>query len=209
MTPNSTNPCLTARAVSAKKAANLGDIMHKFAIALIAVLLLAGCAKPNSQNQYSENDVGQVADTYFGTVVSLREVDITGKNTGTGALAGAVAGGAASNYYTGHGNGKILTTAAGAIAGGALGYVGEQALADHKGIEYTIKKDNGKIITVVQNKVEGAAVFKPGAYVMVQKIKGKGHYDRVMAANGVAPETQPKKVKHHKDAGSDDDTSDK
>ena len=65
--------------------------MKKTLTLLLAVSLLTGCTQPG-QNRYGYQDVGQSATVTFGTVITEREVDITGQNTGVGATAGARGG---------------------------------------------------------------------------------------------------------------------
>ena len=108
----------------------------------------AGCYQ-NSQSRYSYQEVGQSTVVEFGTVVAMRQVDITGQNTGVGALGGAAAGGIGGSTI-GRGAGNAGAILGGVLIGAAVGALAEQALADRTGLEYTITLSNGKTITIVQ-----------------------------------------------------------
>ena len=133
---------------------------------LIAVAILpTGCAKQPGQNQYGYQDVGQSTLVEFGTVVSVREVGITDQTTGAGALLGAGAG-AGAGAYVGQGSGNAWAVAGGAIAGAVAGSALEQAAADRTGIEYTVTKENGQTVTIVQNQNKEDKVIQVGQRVM-------------------------------------------
>ena len=106
-------------------------------ILLIAVLgALSGCEHPN-QNTYRYDEVGKSSAVSFGTVLAIREVNIIGKNTGAGAVAGAAAGAGAGSYL-GSGSGNAWAIGGGLLVGAVAGALAEQAMADRKGIEYTV-----------------------------------------------------------------------
>ncbi len=156
-------------------------------IALCAPFALAACAKDPSQNRYNYNEVGQSVIAEFATVASVREVDITGRNTGAGALAGAAAG-AGGGSYVGNGSGSAWGAAGGALAGAAIGYAVEQSVADHKGYEYIVVTEEKKTKTIVQNQAPQDRVFKAGDRVLVQT---KGTYQRVLPTDSL-PDTVKK-----------------
>ena len=143
-----------------------------------AMLVLAGCAT-QGQSRYSHQDVGRATVVEFGTVVASRPVDIKGQNTGAGGLVGATAGGLALSNV-GQGTGNLAAVLGGALVGGVLGAVAEQAVSDRVGIEYTITLANGKTITMAQEQAQEDRVFAPGERVMVQT---SGTYQRVLAAD--------------------------
>jgi outer membrane lipoprotein SlyB len=160
------------------------------ALAALSLFTLTGCQHPG-QNTYGYQDVGQNAVVKFGTVIREREVDITGKNTGTGAGVGAV-GGAVAGSFVGRGGGSLAGLLAGAVIGGVTGAVAEQAMADHKGIEYVITEEDGQTVTIVQNANKDEQPLKKGQRVMVQT---SGTYQRVLPADDL-PETikRPKRI---------------
>jgi outer membrane lipoprotein SlyB len=115
---------------------------------LVSMFVLAGCATNEfSGNRYEGAAVGEVSRTDRGYVLSLRKVEIKPEGSTTGAALGAVGGGLLGSLFGG-GDGKYLTTAAGAVAGGVAGNAIASRPVD--GIEYTVKLDNGSIITITQ-----------------------------------------------------------
>jgi outer membrane lipoprotein SlyB len=164
---------------------------NPLATVLVAAVLVSGCVD-SGQNRYSYNDVGKTSVVQFGTVLAVRPIDITGQNTGAGAIAGGAAGGLAGNQF-GHGGGKAGATLAGALVGLAAGAIAEQALSDRKGLEYTIVLENGKTVTIAQEHSEKDRVFAAGERVMVQ---ASGTYQRVLPADNLPTEiARPKGIK--------------
>lgn len=166
--------------------------MKKAMSALSVVLLLCGCAKQDGLSQYNYNDVGQSTLVEFGTIVNAREVGITGQNSGAGALVGAGVG-AGAGSYAGGGSGTAWAMVGGALAGAAIGAIAEQSAADSKGMEYTVTKENGQTITVVQNMNKEDRILQSGERVMVQI---SGSYQRVLPANNLPEQIKrPKGIK--------------
>jgi outer membrane lipoprotein SlyB len=155
---------------------------------LLLATLLTGCNQAG-QNRYGYQDVGRNSVVKFGTVISMREVEITGQNTGIGATAGA-AGGAIGGAYVGSGGGSLGAMIAGALIAGVAGHIAEQAISDHRGIEYTITEEDGQTVTIVQNLNKDETPIKQGQRVMVQS---SGNYQRVLSA-----EALPTKIKRPK-----------
>jgi outer membrane lipoprotein SlyB len=157
---------------------------------IAATALLTACQQPG-QNRYGYQDVGRATTVEFGTIISEREVDITGQNTGIGAGAG-IAGGAIAGSYIGHGGGSLGAILAGALIAGVAGAAAEQAMADHKGIEYVVTEHNGETVTIVQNQKSDEPILKPHQRVMVQT---SGSYQRVLPADDLPTEIKrPKKI---------------
>lgn len=161
-------------------------------VALCAPFCLGGCAKLPDQNRYNYNEVGQSVITEFVTIVSVKEVDITGRNTGAGALAGAAAGGAGASYI-GNGSGSAWAAAGGAIAGAVIGSAIEQAAADRKGYEYIVVTEDKKTKTIVQNQSPTDKVFRPGEQAIMQI---KGSYQRLIPTDDL-PDTVKKPKGFH------------
>ena len=153
-----------------------------FLVALaIGLLSVAGCAARQSQNVYRYDEVGKTAAVSFGTIVSSRIIDITGQNTGTGALVGGAAGAGAGSYL-GNGSGSVWGAAAGALVGVAVGLAAEQAAADRQGIEYIVVLESGVTMTVVQEIGKNDAPIQAGDRVIVQNTGG---YQRVLPASNL------------------------
>ncbi len=154
---------------------------------LLIILLVSGCAKNQGQNQYNYNEVGQSTEVEFAQVVQVKQVDIQGRNTGTGAAAGMAAGSAAG-YQVGNGNGQVGGLIAGMVIGGIAGHIAEQELANQKGYEYVVVTEHKKTKSIVQNQNPEDVVFKKGDRVMVQTT---GAYQRVMPTDDL-PDTVKK-----------------
>ncbi len=157
----------------------------------VAAGSLAACQNPN-QNRYSYQDVGRASVVEFGTVVAVRQVDITGRNTGLGAGVGGAAGGIAGSTI-GRGSGNAAAVLGGVVIGAIAGAVVEQAMADRTGLEYTVTLSNGKTITIVQEQGPSDRVLAPGERVMIQ---ASGTYQRVLPADHLPTEiSRPKGIK--------------
>jgi outer membrane lipoprotein SlyB len=84
-----------------------------------------------------------------GTIVSEDIVDIEkDRGIGAGAAIGGAAGALAGSAF-GKGEGKILTTAAGALLGGTAGHFAQRS-KNYKCVRYVIKLDNRNTICIVQ-----------------------------------------------------------
>jgi outer membrane lipoprotein SlyB len=125
--------------------------------------------------------------TEFVRIVAVKEVDITGRNTGAGALAGAAAGGAGGSYI-GNGSGSGWAIAGGAVAGAVIGAAVEQEMANRKGYEYIVVTEDKKTKTIVQNQSPTDKVFQPGDRAIMQI---KGSYQRLIPLDGL-PDTVKK-----------------
>jgi outer membrane lipoprotein SlyB len=161
------------------------------AMAILLALFVTGCTQPG-QNRYGYADVGKATQVEFGQIIAMKEVQITGRNTGAGALVGGAAG-MGAGAYVGGGTGRLWGSGVGALAGLLIGGLAEQAISDHNGMEYTVTINSGDTRTIVQNIVEGDAPLHIGQRVTVQV---SGQYQRVMPADTLPTEIKrPKKVK--------------
>ncbi|MBQ8651232.1 MAG: glycine zipper 2TM domain-containing protein [Alphaproteobacteria bacterium] len=123
---------------------------------MCSVVLFSGCStNPFSGNTYDSASMGEVSRTDTGTIVSLRKIEIKSEGTGAGTALGAVGGALAGSLFGG-GDGKYLTTAAGAVIGGVAGNAIENRSQD--GIEYTIQLDNGSTVTIAQGLTPALSV---------------------------------------------------
>lgn len=147
-------------------------MIKSFLVVALAGISLAGCAdRSMSGDVYSASQAKRVQTVTFGTLVSVRPVQIEGGETaGTlGAVGGAVLGGLLGNTVGG-GTGRTLATAAGAVAGGVAGNsIGELA-ARGNGVELEIRTDNKENIVVVQKA--GSTRFSPGQRVRMAQSGG-------------------------------------
>jgi uncharacterized protein YcfJ len=79
-----------------------------------------------------------------GRIESIHEIHEAGKGSGLGIAAGAILGGVLGNQF-GHGNGRALTTVAGAAGGGYAGNEVEKHVRSSTSYEVRVRMENGKI----------------------------------------------------------------
>jgi outer membrane lipoprotein SlyB len=99
----------------------------------------------------------------IGVVIMVREVQIEGTKSGLGAVAGGLMGGVLGSTIGG-GSGRRVATVAGGIAGAGAGAAIEEGATRQKGLEITVKLDNGEVISIVQGADEA---FDEGDLVRV------------------------------------------
>ena len=142
------------------------------AVVAVASTALASCARQISPGVYTGAHVGEVRETYAGTLQSARVVTVQEgemlEDNRTGGLLGGVAGGAAASRI-GQGTGKAVAIAGGALAGATLGALAERSVKRQEAMEYIVRLDNGALLTVVQGLQPQIGV---GQRVYVQESAG-------------------------------------
>lgn len=134
-----------------------------------ASLLLAGCASSSSSGSvYNSRQTRGEQTVRMGVVESVREVTIEGDKGPVGAIAGGAVGGVAGSNVGG-GKGSTIGSILGAVAGGVAGNVLERKFTEKKGLEITVKLDNGELRAITQ---EADELFKPGERVRL--LSGSG-----------------------------------
>ena len=66
----------------------------------------------------------------------------------------------------------------GGLIGAGIGYLSQQQLNDREGIEYVLEMDDGRTVTLVQNRADDEVPLADGTPVLVQV---SGQYTRVIA----------------------------
>jgi outer membrane lipoprotein SlyB len=167
--------------------------MRALAGLLIAALALVGCAHP-SESTYESGDVGRTIETARGSVISARPVKISGETNAVGPVAGGALGAAGSALAF---QGSGLVAVIGGVLGAGIGYLAQKQLNNREGIEYVLQMDDGRTVTVVQNREADAPPLPDGTPVLVQV---SGQYTRVIAdplaervggADWVDPDARP------------------
>jgi outer membrane lipoprotein SlyB len=160
---------------------------------LAGALILAGCAHPSS-GTYDSGDVGRTIETAQGSVVSSRPVKISGEANAVGPVAGGALGAAGSALAF---QGSGLVAVIGGVLGAGVGYLTQKQLNNREGIEYVLQMDDGRTVTLVQNRTSDEPPLPDGTPVLVQV---SGQYTRVIAdpraervggADWVDPDTRP------------------
>jgi len=130
--------------------------------AFVAAATLVGCATPSgSGSVYSSSQTRHEQTVRMGVVESVREIIIQGTSGRVGAVAGGAVGGVAGSDM-GHGKGSTVGSIVGAVAGGVAGSAIEREATKKKGLEITVRMDNGELRAIAQEADEG---FHPGERV--------------------------------------------
>lgn len=101
-----------------------------------------------------------------GTVTDVREVEVKGKGSGVGVVAGAVVGGLLG-HQVGRGSGNTLATVGGAVAGGYAGNEVEKNVKKSTLFKTTVQFEDGSVhdYTLGQRYAVGARVQVNGKKV--------------------------------------------
>ncbi len=152
---------------------------------VLVPLALAACSHPSSDT-YDAGAVGRTIETAKASVVTSRVVEVTGETNLVGPAAGGVAAAATTGALVrGKGSGA-LQVLAGLIGAGA-GYAIQKTANDREGIEYVLKMDDGRTVTLVQNREDEEEPLPNGSPVLVQL---NGSYTRIIA-DPTTEETPP------------------
>ena len=143
---------------------------------VLAPLVLAACSHPTS-NTYDAVDVGRTIETVQAAVVSSRTVEITGETNTIGPAAGGIGAAATTGAFVNGSGSGLLAIVAGLVGAGAE-YLVQESANDREGIEYVLKMDDGRTVTLVQNREDDEEPLPDGSPVLVQL---NGRYTRVIA----------------------------
>ena len=126
--------------------------MYKnFTVFLLMTLLLgiSGCSM-HSGSTYERSEMGSPQYFKKGVILSIREVEIKGTESGTGAVVGATAGGLAGSTLGGGTATRALGAVGGAVIGGLLGHATEDLITSGTASEFIIQPNKGEPYAVVQ-----------------------------------------------------------
>jgi len=115
-----------------------------------AALGTAACAPQRTGDTYNSYQMQQPQTVGYGTIVSMRQVQVAGSSSGVGTMAGVAAGGIAGSAIGGGWRGPALGAIAGAVIGGIAGTAIERGATQGTATEFIIQQDNGQTIAVVQ-----------------------------------------------------------
>ena len=160
------------------------NIQVRTAIALLLAAIVSGCV-PATQTgtSYSRDEVRTVQDVKLGTVIDAVPVKIEGTNSGAGGAVGGAIGGLAGSTVDDGTTADIAAVVAGA-AGAIIGAKTEDALTRANGTEYTIRLEDGELISVVQANDKHAEPIRAGDRVKL--LAQSGTY-RVSKLGALAP----------------------
>lgn len=138
--------------------------------AVVSSVVLAGCANTGlGGGSYTRSQARGEQSVRLGVVESVRDVLIEEADTDTGALTGAVLGGIAGSTVGGGSRANAAGAVLGAVIGGIAGQAIEKSNKDRKGVEVTVRLENGKLIAITQEKDEE---FRVGDRVRI--LSGQG-----------------------------------
>jgi len=112
---------------------------------------LCNCIHNVSPNTYTHGEIGIAAKVNKGVIISKRIINIE-STSGIGGVAGAVGGGAAGSMIGGSTATNVVGAVGGAVVAGVVGHELDKAINRHTGYEYIIKLDDGKTISIAQEK---------------------------------------------------------
>ena len=124
--------------------------------------VVRGCAGLGS-GSYTREQARREQTVRQGYVESVREVKLEGTRSGAGAVGGAVLGGVGGRAI-GRGTGSTVAAVVGAVAGGVAGHMAEGNITAKRGVEVTVKLDNGQMVAITQ---EADEAFRPGDRVRI------------------------------------------
>ena len=138
------------------------------AVAVVASLAAARAGPAASSGVYKARQTGTEQVVRMAVVESVREVIINRGETGVGQTAGAVVGGVAGSTV-GDGKGSVIGAVVGAVAGGLVGQAMERQGNQVRGLEITVRLDDGQLRAITQ---EADEMFRPGDRVRL--VSGRG-----------------------------------
>ena len=120
----------------------------RFSISVLVLAGLSACGPTYSPDTYATNAAQQANKVEQGTVVGVRNVNISAAGT-VGTVTGAAAGGIAGSQAVA-GPISAFTALGGSLVGGIAGSTVEHATADTVAFEYIVRKGNGDLVSVTQ-----------------------------------------------------------
>ncbi len=149
-------------------------------LALLGMFAVGGCSQKSSSEEIGHHAAGQkpAAKMHIaqartidpqspaavtrqecancGVVLSVKEVDVEGKGTGLGVIAGGVVGGLAGNQV-GQGTGRDLATVAGIVGGAIAGNKIEEKVKKTRVYDVAVRLENGEERIVRQKALPGVS----------------------------------------------------
>lgn len=129
--------------------------------ALLVSVTVSGCTFPSTRRVVPPGAVGKVQTVEYGVIEKVDAVVIAGRRTALGTLGGGAVGAAAAGEI-GHGAGRRLAQAGGAVVGAVAGQAVEEAVTRDAAQELHVRLDSGKTVVVTQPV---PPEFRPGERV--------------------------------------------
>jgi outer membrane lipoprotein SlyB len=139
---------------------------------LLTSALLSGCAAPSlGGGDYNRRQVRGEMNVRLGVVESVRDVtiDARGGESGTGTMVGAALGGIGGSTVGGSDRANAAGAIAGAVVGGLIGGAIDKGTNNRRGVEVTVRLEDGRLTAITQEKDEE---FRVGDKVRI--LSGQG-----------------------------------
>ncbi len=137
--------------------------MKKIA-SVFCALILSACGANLNVDRYETSGAGTVNTVSEGVIINVRPVTIATENGEVGQLAGGIVGGVAGSMISDNTLMQTIGAVGGAVLGGYAGGKAQEGLSSQRGMEYIVKLDSGKSITLTQGD---DVVFSVGQSVYV------------------------------------------
>jgi outer membrane lipoprotein SlyB len=123
----------------------------KIKIFFLVILLtsISSCSL-HSGSTYDQNEMGSPVYFKKGVIVSVRDVEIKGTESGAGAVAGATVGGLAGSTLGENTATRALGALGGAVIGGIMGHATENIITNDDASEFIIQPDEGEPYSILQ-----------------------------------------------------------
>ena len=148
---------------------------------LLAITITACLPAKQTGTSYSRDEARTVQNIKLGTVIDAVPVKIEGTKTGAGGAVGGAIGGLAGSTVDDGTTADIAAVVAGA-AGAIIGAKTEDALTRANGTEYTIRLEDGELISVVQANDKSAEPIVAGDRVKLLSQSGTYRVSKLNAA---------------------------
>jgi outer membrane lipoprotein SlyB len=131
---------------------------------LIILLTNISSCSLHSGSIYNRSDMGSPVYFKKGVIVSVRDVEIKGTESGAGAVGGATVGGLAGSTLGENTATRALGAIGGAVIGGIMGHTTENVITSNDASEFIIQPDEGEPYSIVQVNDEG---LKEGESILI------------------------------------------
>jgi len=146
-------------------------VLSRNITSLVIAMFMVSCSYSSLRPEVVDRSSAQRMQTViFATVVSIDRVILSGDGD-TGAVVGALIGGAAGASVTDSETESDIAGVIGALAGSAVGAKLGDAATRKPAIELMLDLDSGKTVSIIQE--EGDYSFAVGQRVKIIKSKGK------------------------------------
>ncbi|MDQ6954044.1 MAG: glycine zipper 2TM domain-containing protein [Mariprofundaceae bacterium] len=144
--------------------------MYKLIVLSLLLVPLSACMSTLSGDSYSREEARAVHQIEFAIVEGIRPVVLEGTKTPIGGAVGGVLGGIAGSSVGG-GRGQAAGAVVGATVGAIAGAIAEERATRKQADEITLRKENGQIISLVQERSENIQ-FNIGDRVRILRSNG-------------------------------------